>query len=157
MTTSPVWPTPREVVAAEIRSMLRRYRVKNVDLEKLFGKSQSALSRKINGESRWEPEEIRKLADYLHITVDQLLNDALTDLEEVQHLAVIFNEPPEAIRAKLRTSAQEYALAVRPADADVTQVRPADNRPIGRSWEAGAGSTSPHRVRPVRVDLPLAG
>jgi transcriptional regulator with XRE-family HTH domain len=57
----------REAVAGEVRSLMGRHRVSQTRLAAALGMSQSALSRRLNGELPFDLDDVLKMADHFHV------------------------------------------------------------------------------------------
>lgn len=66
----------REAVAAEVRALMGRHRVSQTGLASVLGMSQSAMSRRLNGEQPFDLDELVKVARYFGVTLAGLLSDA---------------------------------------------------------------------------------
>ena len=73
--TTPDVTAGREAVAAEIRSLLARKRLRHVALAKYLNMSQAALSRRLTGEYPFDIDELQRTATFLGTTVPELVKE----------------------------------------------------------------------------------
>lgn len=62
----------REAVAEEVRSLMGRRRVNQTRLAKALNMSQSALSRRLNGEQPFDTDDLFRIAEHFDVEVTRL-------------------------------------------------------------------------------------
>ena len=65
-------------VAAEVRAEMGRQRRSGADLARHLNRSHQTISRRLNGESPWDVDDLAAVAAWLGVSLDRLLVDAGT-------------------------------------------------------------------------------
>lgn len=63
----------REEIAANVRAFMSRRNVEQQDLAQVLGKSNAAVSDRVNGKTHFRIDELQRVAARLDVTLDQLL------------------------------------------------------------------------------------
>ncbi len=81
----PIWSnistmetTYGQQVAAEVRAEMARQRRTGADLARHLNRSQQTVSRRLNGESPWDVDDLAAVAAWLGVDLDRLLSNAGT-------------------------------------------------------------------------------
>jgi transcriptional regulator with XRE-family HTH domain len=126
MSTTPVG-TLRTGVAEEVRVMLARKRVSGLQLAERIGHSQAYVSRRLNGETAFDVDDLERIAIALGVTVYDLI--------------------PRS--AGQHTDTREYPNIDQPDDEEVDQKRSDKRRPggVNRPPNVPSGSRRPSFLR----------
>lgn len=63
----------REEIAGNVRAWMARRNVEQQDLAQVLGKSNAAISDRVNGKTHFRIDELQRVAHRLEVTLDQLL------------------------------------------------------------------------------------
>lgn len=76
-TTEPDTPnvrtTSREEIAGNVRAWMARRQVDQAAIATVLGKSNAAVSDRVNGKTHFRVDELQRVAAHLEVTLDQLL------------------------------------------------------------------------------------
>lgn len=75
-TTTDVRTTSRGDIAANVRAELARKQLEQKDIAAALGKSNAAISERMNARLSWRIDELQAIAQLLDVTLDQLLQPA---------------------------------------------------------------------------------
>ena len=78
----------REAVAAEIRALLGRRRIRQSQLARGVGMSTTALSRRLAGVHPFDIDELQRIASYLGVPVTALVEDVKLTPGDASHGAL---------------------------------------------------------------------
>ena len=91
------------VVVNNITDQMNKNNTKQIDLANAIGVTKQAMSKMLNGSRMISIAELRKIADYFHVSVDNLMEASAVTCEENVVKAFMGKVNTEAAREALRT------------------------------------------------------
>ena len=141
MTTAPVTPKLRHSVAEEIRALLARRQMSGVKLAETIGRSQAYVSRRLNGDTAFDVDDLQMIAEALGVPVTALLPASPEQSLNVRSQPVAERTTPRERRTRARRTPSpigwQDAATTRPGSSvPPTRRRPSPVRPGDRRMAA---------------------
>lgn len=92
------------IVANNIMDQMKRHNTKQIDLANAIQVSKQIMSKMLNGSRLISVAELRKIADYFHVTMDDLLKKPVESADVDVVRAFMGEVSSEAAREALRTA-----------------------------------------------------
>ena len=91
------------VVANNIVGQMKKHNTKQIDLANAIGVKKQVMSKMLNGSRMISIAELRRIADYYHVSTDDLMQKPVTACDENVVMAFMGKVNTDAAREALRT------------------------------------------------------